>query len=69
MESKRFAYRVREAALALGLGVTMTRRLIAAGTLKSIRVGKRILVPEDAIRAFFEHAARTSASQKGGARD
>lgn len=36
---------VADVARTLSLGVTYTRRLINSGQIKSVRVGKRVLVP------------------------
>lgn len=40
---------VMDVAQALSLGVTYTRRLIERGEIKSIRVGKRVLVPRQCL--------------------
>jgi excisionase family DNA binding protein len=47
------AYRVDEAAQALGLSTREIRRRITAGELASRRVGKVILVPREAITTFL----------------
>ena len=36
---------VADVAKTLSLGVTYTRRLINSGVIKSVRIGKRVLVP------------------------
>ena len=36
---------VSDVAKSLSLGVTYTRRLIKSGQIKSVRIGKRVLVP------------------------
>jgi excisionase family DNA binding protein len=51
------ALSVAEAAEALGLGETLTRELIARGALPAVRVGKRVLVPADKLRAYLERLA------------
>ena len=53
------AYRPGEVAKALGIGITRTRQYIAEGRIKSVRVGKCILVTEEAMRAFLSDAAAT----------
>lgn len=52
----RLAYRPREVAKIIGMGLTRTRDLIADGRISSIRIGKCVLVTEDAIRAFLANA-------------
>ena len=51
-----------EAMLRLRIGRTKLYELIAAGTLPSIRVGKKIIIPVKAIEAF------ESGEQPGGRR-
>jgi len=47
------AYNPDAAARRLGLGRTTTYRLIKEGTLRSIKVGRRRLVPADEIARFL----------------
>jgi excisionase family DNA binding protein len=47
------AYRVDEAAQAVGLSERETKRLIASGELGSVKVGRARLVPRTAISAFL----------------
>lgn len=54
----RLAYRPREVAKIIGIGITRTRELIADGRIASIRIGKCVLVTEDAIRAFLATASQ-----------
>jgi excisionase family DNA binding protein len=54
----RLAYRPREVAKIIGIGLTRTRDLIAQGRIASIRIGKCVLVTEDAIRAFLAAASQ-----------
>ena len=42
---------------ALGLGHTKVYELINAGTLKTVKVGRRTLVKTDSIRALVDQAA------------
>lgn len=50
------AYGPDDAALRLGLGRTTTYRLIREGSLRSIKVGRRRLVPAEEIRRFLASA-------------
>jgi excisionase family DNA binding protein len=47
------AYSDTEAAQVLGLGRTTTRQLIREGKLRSVRVGRRLLVPRRAIEEYL----------------
>lgn len=51
--TERLAFPVAEAALLLGIGKTKTRELIASGELRSIRAGRRVLVPRSEIEAYI----------------
>jgi excisionase family DNA binding protein len=46
-----------EAALALRLGVSTVRKMVAVGTLKSIRIGNRHLFRPEDLRAFIAERA------------
>ena len=48
--------RPRETAEALGLGLSKTYQLLATGKLPSIRVGRSIRVPVDALNAWVKTA-------------
>ena len=50
----RLALHVIEVARVLGLGVTKTRELVTAGEIRSVRVGRRILIPVSALEQFLE---------------
>ena len=50
------AYRPDDAALVLGLGRTTTYALIREGRLRSIKVGRRRLIPASEIERFLESA-------------
>lgn len=54
---ERYAYKVKDAAAAIGLGLTTTRALVKSGALKSVRVGRRVLVTTEAIREFLANHA------------
>ena len=56
------AYRVEQAATALGLSVSEIRRRILAGELTTRRVGRAVLVPRSAIEEFL--ARQDSAGQR-----
>ena len=43
----------------LGLGKNATYQAIAPGQLPSLRIGRRVLVPRDRLRALLEGEART----------
>ncbi len=44
----------RETAERLGIGETLTRDLIYRGELESVKIGKRRLVPSEAIDSYIE---------------
>jgi hypothetical protein len=52
-QSLKLGYRPHEVAKAIGIGLTRTRQIIASGAIASVRIGKCIIVTEDAIRAFL----------------
>lgn len=49
----RLAYTVAEAAQCIGLGHTRMGDLVRAGRIGVVRVGKRILIPRESLRAFL----------------
>jgi excisionase family DNA binding protein len=51
--SPRDAYRLDEAATALGLSTREIRRRISSGELASRRVGRAVLIPREAISTFL----------------
>jgi excisionase family DNA binding protein len=52
-----------EAGLALGLGRSRTYNLLAAGKLPSIRVGRSVRIPAEALRAWVDQqTAKTKAT-------
>jgi len=55
-EPKPMAYRPDDAAVVLGLGRTTTYALIRDGQLRSIKVGRRRLIPVSEIKRFLESA-------------
>lgn len=60
-ESQRFGLRPKEAAKSLGIGLTRFLDLVRQGRIRSVRVGRAIIVPVDALRDFL------AAAQNGGA--
>jgi excisionase family DNA binding protein len=54
MATQRLAYRVPEAADALGVSRAKAYELISRGEIPSIRVGSSIRVPVDALRAWMD---------------
>jgi len=53
----RLALSPEQAAAALGVGRTTVYQLIASGRLRSLRVGRRRIVPMAALEAFLVEAA------------
>ncbi|MBI1949353.1 MAG: helix-turn-helix domain-containing protein [Deltaproteobacteria bacterium] len=60
MENK-MGFRPREVAQALGLGITLVRSLIARGELRSIKLGRAVIVPRSEVERFI--AARMADRQ------
>lgn len=50
---------VSDVAKTLSLGVTYTRRLINSGQIKSVRIGKRVLVPRQYLDEHVSTLMRT----------
>jgi excisionase family DNA binding protein len=66
----RLLYSVPEAARLLGVGRTYMFRLIAAGEIESIKVGKLRKIPRDALGRYIDrqrpgHATTTSSTGTG----
>lgn len=53
---------VADVAKTLSLGVTYTRRLINRGDIKSVRVGKRVLVPRQCLDEYLSTLMRSTQS-------
>lgn len=51
---------VDQAAELLGIGRTKTYRLIAAGDIRTVRIGRRRLVPRSELTAFIDHLLEAS---------
>lgn len=54
MNNERLTVTVQEAAKLLGLGRDKTYALVACGRLRSVKVGKRIVIPRREVEAFLE---------------
>ena len=54
----RVAYSVEETAQALGIGRGLVFQLLREGQLKSIRLGKRRLIPAVELQAFMDRQAQ-----------
>jgi excisionase family DNA binding protein len=50
---ERRAYTPQEAAVALGLGESKMRELYTTGRLRCVRVGRRVLIPREAVDRFL----------------
>jgi excisionase family DNA binding protein len=49
-------FSIREAANQLGVGRTLMQELLDSGRIRSVRAGRRRLVPVDALREFAKQA-------------
>jgi excisionase family DNA binding protein len=56
MSEERLTYTVQQAGHLLGLSRNSMYRAIEAGELPSLRIGKRLLVPRDALEAKLRSA-------------
>ncbi len=54
---RRLSLTVMEAAEVLGISRTLTYELVARGKLPSLRLGRRIVVPRQALEALLEAAS------------
>jgi len=54
---RKLAYSIPEAAQALGIGRTLTIKLVQSGQLRSIKVGRRRLVPAAALEELLARGA------------
>ena len=61
------AYRIDEAAQALGLSVTEVGRRVASGELGSRRVGRAILIPRTSIECFLASQSENRTTATNGA--
>lgn len=51
--SERLTYSIDEAAEAIGVGRGSAYELVRRGDLRTVRVGRRVLVPREAVRDFL----------------
>ncbi len=56
-EKKRLTLDVVEAAQLLGLGRNTTYTLVRSGRLRSVRIGRRLVIPRSEVDAFLEREA------------
>lgn len=52
--AERMSYSIREAAALTGLSVSGVQRWIRRGDVTVVRIGRRVLIPRSALRAFFD---------------
>lgn len=55
---ERLAYSISEGAHALGIGRTKMLQLLAKKEVRSLRVGRRVLIPREALEEFLRHTPR-----------
>jgi len=60
--SHRLAYRERDAADMVSLGLTKFREEVAAGRIEVVRAGRAVLVPHDSLVAYVELQRSESAA-------
>jgi excisionase family DNA binding protein len=58
---ERLAVDVREAARLTSLSAFTIRRRVKSGELRAVRVGRRVLIPVDALQKLVRDGARNSA--------
>lgn len=56
-QTQRLTLDVAEAAKLLGLGRNTTYTLVRSGRLRSVRVGRRLVIPRSEVNAFLEREA------------
>jgi excisionase family DNA binding protein len=59
LSSSKLGYSIREACEATSLGKTTIYSHIAAGRLRTVRVGGRTIIPSASLHALFEGEARS----------
>jgi len=57
---ERVSYSVREAAMALGISSRTLHAYIKNGTIAHFRMGTRVLIPTDELKAFVERKTQKS---------
>lgn len=58
---EKLLYRPEEAAEALGVGRTTVYALLASGEIESLTVGRRRLIPKDALEKFVQRSREAQA--------
>ena len=66
MEMQKLTYTVTEAAELLGIGRTAAYEAARTGQLPTVRIGKRILVPIEALSRFLENPEAMSRQEVVG---
>lgn len=59
--TEKLAYTIPEAAEVLGISAGQVRRMCTAGTLPTIRIGSRVLLPVRALGEWVDSQTRASA--------
>ncbi|MDP2859330.1 MAG: helix-turn-helix domain-containing protein [Bacillota bacterium] len=67
--SECLTYTVGEAAKAIGVGRSLAYELVRRGDLRTVHVGRRILVPRDAVRDFLGLGQEQAPASPGAARE
>lgn len=52
--SEKLGYTMEEAAAQLGAGRSTMFKLVAAGNIESVKIGRQRIIPADALREFLE---------------
>jgi excisionase family DNA binding protein len=60
-QDDKLAFSFDEYCQALGIGESLGRRMIADGTIRTIRLGRRLLIPRRALEAFVAAGERDQA--------
>jgi excisionase family DNA binding protein len=63
----KIGYSVDEACRVSGIGRSLMFEKIRSGEIVSVRVGRRRIIPADAIRAYFDRLQRSQQGDGGGA--
>lgn len=63
---EKVGYSVEETAHALGVGRTTVYELLSNGELESIKVGRRRIIPADAVRNYFKHQLAVQKTDHSG---